>query len=72
MIAFWGHVQSYRSHRELMTAMSAHAIPEPERTYQQLFVLSAVVQRKYRFIRWSMALAGVAAVLVAVAFLFVA
>lgn len=72
VIAFWGHVQGYSSHRELMAAMSGHALPEPERTYQQLFVLSAVVQRKYRFIRWSMALAGVAAVLVAIAFLFVA
>jgi hypothetical protein len=29
------------------------------------------VQRKYRHIRWSMLLAGIAAVLVAIAFLFV-
>ncbi|MDY0908352.1 Pycsar system effector family protein [Microbacterium sp. CFBP9034] len=72
VIAFWGHVQGYSSHRELMAAMGTKAIPEPERTYQQLFVLSAVVQRKYRHIRQSMLLAGVAAVLVAVAFLFVA
>ena len=72
VIAFWGHVQGYRSHRELMASMGGHAIPEPERTYQQLWVLSAVVQRKYRCIRWSMALAGVAAVLVAIAFLFIA
>ncbi|WP_461475114.1 Pycsar system effector family protein [Microbacterium sp. HJ5] len=71
VIAFWGHVQGQASHRALMAAMAQKAIPEPERTYQQLFVLSAVVQRKYRFIRWSMALAGVAAVLVAIAFLFV-
>ncbi|WP_127473411.1 Pycsar system effector family protein [Microbacterium sulfonylureivorans] len=72
VITFWGHVQGYPSHRSLMSAMGEHAIPEPERTYQQLFVLSAVVQRKYRCIRWSMVLAGVAAVLVAIAFLFVA
>lgn len=71
VIAFWGHVQGYSSHRDLMAAMAAKAIPEPERTYQQLFVLSAVVQRKYRHIRWSMLLAGIAAVLVAIAFLFV-
>ncbi|WP_214467689.1 Pycsar system effector family protein [Microbacterium flavescens] len=71
VIAFWAHVRGYRSHRALMAAMAEHAIPEPERTYQQLFVLSAVVQRKYRCIRWAMALAGVAAVLVAIASLLV-
>ncbi len=71
VIAFWGHVQGYSSHRELRTALAEHAIREPERTYQQLYVLSAVVQRKYRHIRWSMLLAGIAAVLVAIAFLFV-
>jgi hypothetical protein len=71
VIAFWGHVGGYASHRDLRAAMAVRAIPEPERTYQQLFVLAAVVQRKYRHIRWSMLLAGIAAVLVAIAFLFV-
>lgn len=71
VIAFWGHVRGYSSYRALRASMAAQAIPEPERTYQQLYVLSAVVQRKYRCIRWSMALAGISAVLVAIAFLFV-
>ena len=45
---------------------SADCMP-PERTYQQLLVLSAVVQRKYRCIRWSMGLAGVGIALVVLA-----
>lgn len=71
-ITFWGHIQGYASHRQLMAAMKENALPEPERTYQQLFVLSTMVQRKYRQIRLSMAFAIVAPLLVAVAFLFVA
>jgi Family of unknown function (DUF5706) len=51
-------------------ALAARGLVAPERTYKQLLVLSAVVQRKYRCIRWSMVLAGVSAVIVVLSFLF--
>ena len=49
-----------RSPAGVADALAQRGLQPPERTYQQLLVLSAVVQRKYRCIRWSMVLAGVA------------
>ena len=70
-ITFWGHIQGYANHRQVMAAMNERFLPEPERTYQQLFVLSAMVQRKYRQLRWSMGFAAAAPLLISAAFLFV-
>ena len=70
-ITYWGQVRGMRSPHEVAEALAARGLVAPERTYQQLLVLSAVVQRKYRCIRWSMVLAGVSAVIVVLSFLFV-
>ena len=70
-ITFWGHVRSLGSAREVARALQQSGVHEPERTYQQLHVLSMVVQRKYRLIRWSMILAGLASLLVVLAFALV-
>ena len=70
-ITFWGHVRSLGSAREVALALQRSGVHEPERTYHQLHVLSMVVQRKYRLIRWSMICAGLASLLVVLAFVLV-
>ncbi|GAA1975361.1 Pycsar system effector family protein [Microbacterium pumilum] len=70
-ITYWGQVRGLESPAAVADALAQRGLQPPERTYQQLLVLSAVVQRKYRCIRWSMGLAGVGIVLVIVAFLLV-
>ncbi|GAA5209612.1 Pycsar system effector family protein [Microbacterium kyungheense] len=68
-ITYWGQVRGLGSPAEVERALSERGVHPPERTFQQLLVLSAVVQRKYRAIRLSMALAGVGVGLIIVGFL---
>jgi len=68
-IAFWGHVHHLGSAKELARALELRGVHDPDRTYQQLLVLSAVVRRKYHYIRWSMVLAGLASLMVVLAFI---
>ena len=68
-ITYWGQVRGMRSPQEVAQSLATRGLRAPERTYQQLLVLSAVVQRKYRCIRWSMLLAGGSAVIVVLSFL---
>jgi len=69
-ITYWGQVRGLSSPAAVAEALSQRGVKPPERTYQQLLVLSAVVQRKYRCIRWSMQLAGIGILFVIVAFFF--
>jgi hypothetical protein len=69
-ITYWGQVRGLGSPAAVAEALSQRGVKPPERTYQQLLVLSAVVQRKYRCIRWSMQLAGLGILFVIVAFFF--
>ncbi len=69
-ITYWGQVRGMSSPAQVAQALAERGLHPPERTYQQLLVLSAVVQRKYHCIRWSMVLAGVGIVLVAAAHFF--
>jgi hypothetical protein len=70
-ITYWGQVRGLESPQAVAEALAERGLMPPERTYQQLLVLSSVVQRKYRTIRWSMVLAGVGIALVVAAFFFV-
>jgi hypothetical protein len=70
-ITYWGQVRGLASPAAVAEALAQRGLLPPERTYQQLLVLSSVVQRKYRCIRWSMGLAGVGIALVGVSFFFV-
>ena len=70
-ITYWGQVRGLGSPQEVAEALAQRGLMPPERTYQQLLVLSAVVQRKYRSIRWSMLLAGAGIALVVASFFFV-
>ncbi len=67
-ITYWGLIQDLPSGQAVAEALAERGLHAPARTYQQLHVLSALVQRKYRAIRWSMVLAGVASGLVVVSF----
>lgn len=69
VVAYWGHLDGMRHQREVAKALADYGLREPERTYQQLLVLSIVAIRKYRNIRMSMAAAGVACVLIGLALL---
>lgn len=71
-ISYWGQIREMNSAAEVELALRERGLHDPERTFQQLLVLSAVVQRKYRCIRWSMLLAGGAALMVPLAFAVVA
>jgi hypothetical protein len=70
-ITYWGQVRGLASPQAVAEALEQRGLKPPERTYQQLLVLSAVVQKKYQHIRWSMMLAGVGVALVIAAFFFV-
>lgn len=70
-ITYWGQIHGMRSPAEVGRALAERSLRPPERTYQQLLALSAVVQRKYRCIRWSMLLAGAGIALILLAFVFV-
>jgi len=67
VIAYWGHLRGMRSGADVARALTASGLREPERTFQQLMVLSMVAQRKYHNIRISMASAGAAVVILALA-----
>ena len=67
-ITYWGQIRGMSSPQAVADALAERGLQPPERTYQQLLVLSAVAQRKYRNIRQSMVLAGIAAAIIVVSF----
>ncbi|MET0734986.1 MAG: Pycsar system effector family protein [Microbacterium sp.] len=69
-ITYWGQVRGLGSPDAVAQALAERGLHPPARTYQQLLVLSAVVQRKYRSIRWSMVLAGIGVALLVAAHFF--
>jgi hypothetical protein len=68
-ITYWGQIRGLGSPAEVGRALAERGLHPPERTYQQLLVLSAVVQRKYRAIRLSMMLAGIGVAFIVIGFL---
>jgi len=67
-ITYWGQIRGMPSPQAVAAALAERGLHPPERTYQQLLVLSAVAQRKYRNIRQSMVLAGIASGVVVISF----
>jgi len=67
-ITYWGQIRGMASPQAVADALAERGLQPPERTYQQLLVLSAVAQRKYRSIRQSMVLAGIAGAIIVVSF----
>jgi hypothetical protein len=71
VITYWGQIGGMSSPQAVADALAERGMRAPERTYQQLLVLSTVAQRKYRNLRQSMVLAGIAAGVVFVSFFIV-
>ena len=70
-ITYWGQIRGFESPQAVADALAERGLEPPERTYQQLLVLSSVAQRKYRNIRQSMVLAGIAGLAVVVSFFLI-
>lgn len=70
-ITYWGQIRGFASPQEVAEALADRGLKPPERTYQQLLVLSSVAQRKYRNIRQSMVLAGIAGLAVVASFFLI-
>lgn len=70
-LTYWGQIRGFASPQVVADALAERGLKPPERTYQQLLVLSSVAQRKYRNIRQSMVLAGIAGLAVVVSFFLI-
>ncbi|WP_442574000.1 Pycsar system effector family protein [Microbacterium sp. F51-2R] len=70
-ITYWGQIRGFGSPQDVADALAERGLAPPERTYQQLLVLSSVAQRKYRSIRQSMVLAGIAGLAVVASFFLI-
>jgi hypothetical protein len=57
-VAYFGHVASYPNVEALHAALDAAAETQDDRTTDQLWVVSRIVVRKYRLIRWALTLLG--------------
>lgn len=57
-VAYFGHVASYPSVDAVRAAMKTTAEQPDDRTLDQLWVVSRIVVRKYRLIRWALSLLG--------------
>lgn len=57
-VAYFGHVASYPNVEALRAALATAAADPDDRTTNQLWVISRIVVRKYRLIRWALGLFG--------------
>ena len=63
-VAYFGHVVQYEKVEDFEAALNrAASSPSKDRTVDQLFVISKIVQKKYQLIQLGMKLLGVALVL---------
>jgi hypothetical protein len=53
-VAYFGHAASYPSVEALRTAIEATAAQPDDRIFDQLWIISRIVARKYRLIRWAL------------------
>lgn len=68
VLGYFGHINLYDTREELAEALREHAERPLDRLTDQLFVISRIVQRKYRFMRWGMQSLGIAVIAVSLAF----
>ncbi|AWB92867.1 hypothetical protein C3E78_12000 [Aeromicrobium chenweiae] len=60
-IFYWGHAAAFDSQRSLDAVLDRHPPTLEDRTRHQLFELSRIVAKKYRYVRLAMSLAGLSA-----------
>lgn len=66
-VTFWGHAAAFSDPGKLKVALKGQEVKSLDRTTHQLFMLSRLVLKKYRFVRASLILAGSAGVLLGAA-----
>ena len=57
-VAYFGHAASYPNIEALRAALEAAAAQPDDRTLDQLWIVSRIVVRKYRLIRWALVALG--------------
>lgn len=62
-ITYWGHAASFDDPKQLRAALDAQEVSSTARTSHQLWSLSRVVLRKYRYVRAALILAAVSGAL---------
>jgi hypothetical protein len=60
-VFYWGHAAAFENQRTLDAVLDRHPPTLEDRTRHQLFALSRIVAKKYRYVRLAMALAGLSA-----------
>lgn len=70
-IAYWGHIAAFQTLADLDDALQRTPSRDALRTRHQLWQLSRLVLKKYRLIRASLGAAVVAALLLAIATVFI-
>ncbi|MRJ76821.1 hypothetical protein GEV29_09755 [Aeromicrobium sp. SMF47] len=60
-VFYWGHAAAFESQRSLDAVLDRHPPRLEDRTRHQLFELSRIVAKKYRYVRLAMSLAGLSA-----------
>lgn len=61
-ISYWGHVAAFASVETFAAALDKTPVDRIHRTRHQLWRLSRIVRRKYRLVRASLSLTGIAVV----------
>jgi Family of unknown function (DUF5706) len=69
MLGYFGHVNQYSSREELIEALRQHGDRPLTRLSDQLFVISRIVRRKYRYMRLAMWSLGGAVSMLSIALL---
>jgi hypothetical protein len=69
VLGYFGHINLYATRDELIAALREHGERPLDRLGDQLFVLSRIVRRKYRLMRWGMWSLGAAVLLISLALL---
>jgi hypothetical protein len=57
-VAYWAHVARFSSYEELCRHLDRHPSPAADRTRRQMWEISLIVTKKYRYVRAAFVLAG--------------
>ncbi len=66
-VTYWGHVAALNGPAELKSTLKEQEVTSLDRTSHQLYMLSRLVLKKYRFVRAALILAGSAGLLMGAA-----
>jgi len=70
-VTYWGHAAAFEDPHQLQAALDEQEVTSMARVSHQLWSLSRVVLKKYRFVRAALVLAGSSGLLLAIAAIIV-